>query len=230
MKVIINKYNKSGKIYYDLQCNSCGNIQSTPHSEYINNRCKKCLGFNPLYIYYNGSYVFERVNTSNKFEPLSYRIKCHCNKDFIVRRDTLRNNVNKGKKIQCSKCNAQDTALLKREFVKVNQLSTLFDRYRRGAKVRGHSFSISLEDFKSLVESPCYYCGTLNSDYSHRTIKYLSINGIDRKDNSIGYEIGNCLPCCKFCNIMKQTLSEENFLNQVDKIFKFQNNKNGTEF
>ena len=45
------------------------------------------------------------------------------------------------------------------------------------------------------------------------------VNGIDRKDSTKGYSIDNCVPCCPMCNKMKQTFTEEEFLNQIAKIY-----------
>ena len=229
MKVIINQYIKEGKRVYELKCGICNNIQITPHLDYLQRKCMKCIALNPLNSFYNGSHVYERIDTLNKFEPVSYKIKCHCNKIFTIRRDTLRNNINKDKKIQCRGCISKDNSLLNREDIKNNQVTTLFERYSKNAKNRGYSFNLSIEIFKNLIEKPCYYCGAVDSDYSHKTIKYLKINGIDRVNNDVGYELDNCVSCCKICNIMKQTLSEEIFLNHIDKIFKFQNKNNGTK-
>jgi hypothetical protein len=42
--------------------------------------------------------------------------------------------------------------------------------------------------------------------------------GIDRRDNSVGYLISNCAPCCKNCNLAKRDMSEAEFLRWVARI------------
>lgn len=52
-----------------------------------------------------------------------------------------------------------------------------------------------------------------------KTYTYSGIsNGIDRKNNSRGYSIINCVPCCTTCNMMKKTLGYEEFLEHCNKI------------
>lgn len=68
-------------------------------------------------------------------------------------------------------------------------------RFRDGkwrAKNRGLSWTISFEEFKSLISTVCYYC---SSDLS----KSIGTS-LDRINNSKGYDIDNILPCCSICN------------------------------
>ena len=44
------------------------------------------------------------------------------------------------------------------------------------------------------------------------------VNGIDRIDSSKGYVFDNCVPCCKHCNIMKMTMTIDEFINKIKKI------------
>ena len=77
------------------------------------------------------------------------------------------------------------------------------------AKRRGYEFHVTLEEYeKHIWNKPCNYCGGKTQ------------NGIDRVDNSIGYKIENCVPCCKDCNKMKLTFSVDNFLLHIQKIIK----------
>ena len=43
-------------------------------------------------------------------------------------------------------------------------------------------------------------------------------NGIDRKDNAIGYEYDNCVTCCGRCNIMKNKWSHDEFISHIKNI------------
>ena len=45
-----------------------------------------------------------------------------------------------------------------------------------------------------------------------------SYNGIDRKDNTRGYEPDNCLPCCGLCNRMKSALSYGDFMDWIGRV------------
>jgi len=66
--------------------------------------------------------------------------------------------------------------------------------YILSAKNRNYTFGLEFNDFKTIVLSECYYC-----QYS----KEEEVNGIDRLNNTIGYEKDNCVPCCEMCNMMK---------------------------
>lgn len=66
-----------------------------------------------------------------------------------------------------------------------------FRRAKYKAKERGLSFTLSKEEFMVYLEQPCFYCGdsTVSSGV-----------GLDRINNSLGYELENVLPCCASCN------------------------------
>ena len=45
------------------------------------------------------------------------------------------------------------------------------------------------------------------------------VNGIDRLDSSKPYEVDNCVSCCSKCNYMKQDNTEQEFIDQIKKIY-----------
>lgn len=82
-----------------------------------------------------------------------------------------------------------------------------FKRCKTGAKARGISFNITLEEFSEYWQEPCSYCGgTINTV------------GLDRVDSSLGYEDSNVVPCCTKCNLMKRHYSTEDWLTHMRKI------------
>jgi len=92
--------------------------------------------------------------------------------------------------------------------------------YKRGAKKRGLVFELSNDEFKSITSKECYYCGHFPStvrNFGWANGSFV-FNGIDRKDNSIGYTIENCVPCCFVCNRAKGTLSVEEFVVWAKKL------------
>ena len=66
---------------------------------------------------------------------------------------------------------------------------------------------MKIEDFDELVSMSCYLCG--HND---------TLNGVDRVDNDIGYEIDNCEPCCATCNQMKRDINLGDFLSTVQEV------------
>lgn len=96
--------------------------------------------------------------------------------------------------------------------------------YRKSAKNRGHDFNLSKEEFRSLIFQNCFYCGDtpsrkIQTRYSHHN-DFIICAGVDRRDNTSGYTVNNCVPCCEKCNRMKLCLTEEEFINHVRKITK----------
>jgi len=84
----------------------------------------------------------------------------------------------------------------------------LYQECKRHAKQRNLIFELVYKDFKSLILSPCIYCGDLEN-----------YNGIDRQDNLKGYTIKNSVSCCKYCNWIKRDYSKERFLEHTEKIY-----------
>lgn len=93
----------------------------------------------------------------------------------------------------------------------------LFVVYKQGAKNRKLSFNLTVEQFRKLTSSVCFYCGQPPSKISKiaRSRKQYIYNGIDRKDNILGYTIENSIPCCEMCNKMKNIYNIEMFLHKV---------------
>ncbi len=89
----------------------------------------------------------------------------------------------------------------------------------RKTEGRSHSehpslhWALTLEDYVRLVTAVCFYCGRApNQRPQGVRAKNLRRNGIDRVDNSRGYEVSNCVPCCVSCNREKRAQSQEVFL------------------
>ena len=96
----------------------------------------------------------------------------------------------------------------------------LMGHYKQSAERRKIEFSLHAEDFKVLIFSHCYYCGTAPTQ-TYRPTQYrssLKYNGIDRASNSMGYVYSNCVTCCKNCNRAKSDLSMADFFILVEKI------------
>ena len=101
-------------------------------------------------------------------------------------------------------------------------LNLIIKKYKESATKRGIEYSLSKEEIKKIITQNCYYCGSEPSNqikYKKFNGTFLS-NGIDRKDNSIGYTSKNSVPCCFVCNRAKSTMSYKDFILLVKKIAK----------
>ncbi|MCK4328799.1 hypothetical protein KAX02_03045 [candidate division WOR-3 bacterium] len=156
---------------------------------------------------------------SHKKRKHYYICACDCGNIKVVSRDNLLGNYTKscgcwhkengiktGKKNRTPKGNAA--------------LNSLYKSYIREAKRKKVSFDLSKKDFKYITKQNCYYCCAIPKNYHCHSGIYggYTYNGIDRKDNNLGYEKANCVPCCKRCNQMKNDMTMKEFINQIINI------------
>jgi hypothetical protein len=97
---------------------------------------------------------------------------------------------------------------------KKNNRKQNYNTYKRTANLKQLDFSISFEEYLLLTEKECYYCSVIQNN---------GFNGIDRKDQTLGYEVNNCVACCKMCNYIKGSLSEQTFLKRITNILSHNN-------
>ena len=109
-----------------------------------------------------------------------------------------------------------------------SSFNKLFSIYTFSAKKRNLEFNLNKEQFRLLTSATCHYCGNppqkviKNSKNNYSDYIY---NGIDRKDNSSGYTINNCVSCCETCNFLKSTYSYKEFTDIILKIADFLRSK-----
>ena len=78
-----------------------------------------------------------------------------------------------------------------------NHCSATIEEYKKraGKKEPPLPFKLTEFDFCVMRTVNCYLCGRITDD--------IHINGVDRIDNTKGYTLDNCLPCCGTCNMIK---------------------------
>lgn len=108
-------------------------------------------------------------------------------------------------------------------------LNRLIKDYKRHAKGRDFEWALSVAEFKMLVTRNCFYCAVppqqkIRSSADSET--KLLYNGIDRKDNTRGYQVDNCVPCCGICNQAKMDQEFEQFKLWVGRLAKNYENIN----
>jgi hypothetical protein len=90
-----------------------------------------------------------------------------------------------------------------------------YPEYRTNAKKRGIEFKITSEQFAEIVKNKCHYCDGFSKDRN----EHSRGNGIDRKDNTIGYVYENCVPCCATCNFIKNNMGYKDFINYIKQVY-----------
>jgi hypothetical protein len=105
---------------------------------------------------------------------------------------------------------------------KTTKLECQYSVYIQSAKHRNMSFEMSVEDYKSIVEHPCYYCGVINEK--------RGFHGMDRKNNYLAYTKENVVACCPMCNYMKGSLHHDIFIRRSEHIMSFLKIVNGNQY
>lgn len=126
----------------------------------------------------------------------AYHVRCECGTEKIITHDSL-------KKMKSCGCKWLDLHKLPEG---VGAINHYLKSYEWGAVSRGHTFEITKDYFKYLIQQPCYYCGSKPCQEIPAAKRYngtVLVNGIDRVDNSKGYTNENCVSCCKACNLTK---------------------------
>ena len=104
----------------------------------------------------------------------------------------------------------------------------LFRDYIWNAKRRNIEFKLTSVEFFKITKENCHYCGAKPFSvkwitwHKGRPYKY---NGIDRKNNKVGYVKNNVVACCSHCNWSKHTMTEIEFLKTVKRIYLYQNKR-----
>jgi 5-methylcytosine-specific restriction endonuclease McrA len=99
---------------------------------------------------------------------------------------------------------------------------SLISQYKKGAKARNLSYSLSKKRFKELTSSNCSYCNRPPmSIYGHNSYSkgIYTYNGIDRVNNNVGYTIKNSITCCKDCNYAKRDKTQKEFLEWIRLVY-----------
>jgi len=146
-----------------------------------------------------------------------------CNKEIYNQKPCLR----------CKSCNMKNhwkTGVVtakgnsKIEF-QLASFNCVFNVFKHGAKKREHDFSLSKEEFRKLTSQSCIYCGKLPEQcfkcHEGELNGVYKYNGLDRVNSDLGYTIKNSVPCCGICNRAKNTLTVNEFLSHIKRIYEY---------
>lgn len=163
--------------------------------------------------------LYESATRENKLTSSKWKVKCDCGGEKIV----LTSSLTRGHTKSCGCLHTKRMSeLTKLEDGECN-FNLLLNKYKRSAINRTLNFSLTKEQFKFLTKQNCHYCGKIpmQQEYTKGSNGKYIYNGIDRKDNLIGYEIENCVTCCKVCNIAKSKTGYDDFINFLDNLVEY---------
>lgn len=146
--------------------------------------------------------------------------RCICGGELWYSRAEL---VERGRKT----CGCRIKTFLSKDPNESKKLARVIGIYKKQARSRGLVWSLTNETASALINGNCYYCGTAPGRIvkNGRGRMYGKANGIDRKNNEEGYTTENSVSCCSICNHAKHTISEEDFLSWVSKVYNHACNK-----
>lgn len=165
--------------------------------------------------------------------------KCLCDCGNVIQ--TAGNRLNSQHTRSCG-CLKQDENVkrLKKQSGEVS-FNNFYKSYKRGALDRNLPFELTKDQFIKIVTQNCHYTGKsprlfnpyldknknrygFNAKVLEQTIKdaEIYVNGIDRKDNNLGYTLENCVPCASGVNWAKRSMSYENFIQMAYDIVNHQ--------
>ncbi len=109
---------------------------------------------------------------------------------------------------------------------KMRSMTRVFHSYKSNARYKRLEFDLTLSDFEKITQCNCHYCGALPSNIANNPI-YKSVdseyvyNGIDRVDNTKGYTLDSCVPCCHTCNWAKGKMPQEEFYHWIRQVSEY---------
>lgn len=209
---------KAGERMYLCRCD-CGNTKHVRPASLHDGSSKSC-GCLRAEIKSGQSFIGKRFGKlvvigrePNPTQSRAYLYVCHC--DCGKERRIRIGQLTSGKTQSCG-------CLRNRKRVPEGQsavINLMLAGYRNSAKQRKLSFELSKEQFVKIASQSCYYCGAAPT-YTLSRFANVSplVNGIDRMDNSKGYTLDNCVPCCTRCNFAKKSMNSDQFILMANQI------------
>ena len=78
---------------------------------------------------------------------------------------------------------------------------------------------LNIDQLFQLCGMECYYCGRKPSNRKNYDNSHFIYNGLDRIDNNFGHSYNNVIPCCKWCNYAKQSLTIDEFYDWAKRAY-----------
>lgn len=148
-------------------------------------------------------------------EQARWKCLCDCGKTHVVRGNCLRRGTTKS----CG-CGRYEIVPPNKLPDGVSDFNRMYADYKDWAGKRNREFSLTKDEFKLMINSVCQYCGREpQAPITKRATKTKFVfNGIDRVDNTKGYTVENCVPCCNICNRAKKNMTLDEFKQWIDRL------------
>ena len=111
----------------------------------------------------------------------------------------------------CKKCSNRKTENCHRGYFK-NVPITWFNKFKNSAELRGLSFDITIEDIYNMYQLQFGKCFLSGKEIDWAKVGQKHTVSLDRINSNIGYEIENIQLVHKDINFMKQSYSQDYFI------------------
>jgi len=91
--------------------------------------------------------------------------------------------------------------------------------YKKDAKKRGLEWELTKDEAFVLFSGNCHYCDAQSTNNSKGVNGDYKYNGIDRLNSNVGYNILNCVSCCKHCNRIKGTMDLDELRQYIVNVY-----------
>jgi hypothetical protein len=207
------KIKKSGKVVWSsdtiektmpLGVKCRGNCRKI--HEDITKNCPNCKTYKREYLLEYGRKNKEKISKRNaeKYIANMEKIKERSTKRYQERKEEILEQIKEYREKNYDEIRERDCA-------RANTREGKYLKIIQNAKGRGRIVEMTKDEIMNMTDLPCVYC-------NKETIDGVKRNGIDRMDNSIGYILENCVPCCEICNYMKQSLDPNTFVERCSQI------------
>lgn len=183
-------------------------------------KCKEYVGVNLIGVRSGQLTVESRLQKVGG--RWKWRCKCDCG-NYV---EVFTRNIAGGRSIDCgcgravSRSESRTTACGLPKNLRVWR--KIVSSYQSNARHKSQTFCLTEEECIRLFQTDCHYCGAPPA--RNKVVKTLTrtsevvYNGIDRKDNALGYLLSNVVPCCTRCNYMKKEIEYTEFLAHIERI------------
>lgn len=188
---------------------SCGEVKKQKLTDFITRSGETCNGpKHKIGRKYGKLQIVEVISSKIKNSKKLYIYLCICDCGNKVKRTLSQLNGRSFSKKEQS-CGCVLTVVPKRIGPEVANFRQYHNLYRTRAKRNSIPFKINRAQFLFLTQQPCFYCNKKRTKgfNAYRGYKPFLCNGVDRLDNTKGYTIQNCVPCCHSCNRSKGSVS-----------------------
>lgn len=155
-----------------------------------------------------------RRKTPNGRLLIYYECFCDCGGSKIVRGSFL--TLGTTRSCGCLYKEAADTRWSSKRVIQV-KYRRILSYYKTNATKRKILWNISPEDFSSIIEKDCFYCGSSPKPRMFAG-KEICCNGLDRVENDGNYSLDNVVPCCSQCNVGKYCQTVEEFVDWAKRV------------